>query len=168
MNCSRRCPCLMHRCGLAGYSQLTTCFSIASAARPLSPCEAQGKVRHVSACACVFASLHLRLLRRCAKSPRGTLSVADVLTDLGAEEVELFLGGKAGRPRPQPCGLALRILAALVFRDFLFLSLRLTRTCCRVPATFFGSLGQSCATFLAKWTQSLLRGTAWVVEWLHT
>ena len=33
----------MHRYGLAGYSQLTMCFSIASAVRLLSPCEAQGE-----------------------------------------------------------------------------------------------------------------------------
>ena len=57
----------------------------------------------------------------------GTLSVPDVLTDLGAEEVDLFMGGKAW----YPCGWE-------VVRNLgTFCCPRLTRTCCRAPATYF-------------------------------
>ena len=41
------------------------------------------------------ASLFKQFISGCPNV--GTLSVQDVLTDLGAEEVDLFLGGKADR-----------------------------------------------------------------------
>ena len=52
----------------------------------------------------IFAIVYLKFIPGCLNA--GTLSVQDVLTDLGAEEVDLFLGGKAdgkyGRAVPLP------------------------------------------------------------------